>query len=293
MDLRDRETIEKEMLARLSTDALVLTEDAVPVLVFPKLQKLGIRHGCATRIGGVSEGVYAAMNLGFGRGDSEENVRMNFQRIADTIGFDSTKLVLGKQVHETNVRRAVASDWGKGLWTESDFVSVDAQITNEPGTSLAVFGADCVPILFYDPEHQAIGTAHAGWKGTIGRIAEKTVQSMQAEFGTNPSLVQAYIGPSICGHCYTVNKEVAKRFEEEFPEAITPVDPSKTGWEDERYLDLWEANREVLLQAGVRRENIVIGGVCTKCNSELLFSHRITGDARGNLACFIALSEKI
>ncbi|MBR6537861.1 MAG: peptidoglycan editing factor PgeF [Lachnospiraceae bacterium] len=263
----------------------------VPFLYFKRLaEHSGVKHSCSTRVGGVSEGCFSSMNLGFGRGDADENVLENYDRICSAMGFAKEQVVLSAQVHETVVRRATKADCGKGINKPRDYTSVDAQITNEPGVALTVFTADCVPVFFYDPVAKAIGTAHAGWRGTIGRIAEKTVQAMNKEFGSKPSDMEAYIGASICGDCYTVGGEVAERFMKEFPEATTQTDEQKA--EGTCQLDLWQVNRMILEQAGVKPENIVIGGVCTKCHSDVLYSHRVQGNDRGSLVGFLMISEE-
>ena len=266
---------------------MLFIEKEVPYLAFRTLlSEPEVRHGCATRLGGVSEGCFASLNLGFFRGHSEEKVRENFCRICDSIGVDVNKVVLPKQVHECNVRRVTEEDFGNGIVRPLPYDSVDAQVTNVRGAVLAVFGADCVPILFYDPAGHAIGTAHAGWRGSIGRIAQKTVETMTREFGTDPKQIKACIGPSICGECYEVDGIVLRRFSEEFPEAVTACGQGKG------LLNLWKVNETVLLQAGLLPEHITVSGVCTKCNSDVFFSHRVMGERRGNLACFISLAEE-
>lgn len=278
-------------LETLSTKEMTVSGTSVPFLYFKRLAAhSGVKHGCSTRVGGVSKGCFSSMNLGFGRGDADKNVLENYDRLCSAMGFAKEQVVLPDQVHDTVVRRATKEDCGKGIVKPRDYECVDAQITNEPGVALAVFGADCVPVFFYDPVVKAIGTAHAGWRGTIGRIAEKTVQAMKKEFGSNPENIEAYIGVSICGECYTVGGEVAERFRKEFPEATTQTNAQKE--EGTCQLDLWQVNRMILEQAGVKPENIVIGGVCTKCHSDLLYSHRVQGNDRGSLAGFLMIAEE-
>ncbi len=275
----------------LNTEEMVVSNTEVPFLYFKRLaEHSGVKHGCSTRVGGVSEGCFSSMNLGFGRGDADENVLTNYDRICDAMGFAKEQVVLSAQVHETVVRRATKADCGKGIIKPRDYTSVDAQITNEPGVALTVFMADCVPVFFYDPVTKAIGTAHAGWRGTIGRIAEKTVQAMEKEFNSKPENIEAYIGVSICGDCYTVGGEVAEVFMKEFPEATTQTEEQKI--DGTCQLDLWQVNRIILEQAGVKPENIVIGGVCTKCHSDVLYSHRVQWNDRGSLVGFLMLAEE-
>ncbi len=275
----------------LSTKEIGVSDTLVPFLYFKRLAAHpGVKHGCSTRVGGVSTGCFSSMNLGFGRGDADENVLTNYDRLCSAMGFSKEQVVLPDQVHDTVVRRATKADCGKGIVKARDYDCVDAQITNEPGVALAVFGADCVPVFFYDPVTKAIGTAHAGWRGTIGRIAEKTVQAMEKEFGSKRSNIEAYIGVSICGECYTVGGEVAELFTKEFSQATTQTEEQKKNGTCQ--LDLWQVNRIILEQAGVKPENIVIGGVCTKCHSDVLFSHRVQGNDRGSLAGFLMLAEE-
>ena len=275
----------------LNTEEMVVSNTEVPFLYFKRLAEHSeVKHGCSTRVGGVSEGCFSSMNLGFGRGDADENVLTNYDRICSAMGFAKEQVVLSAQVHETVVRRATKADCGKGVVKPRDYTSVDAQITNEPWVVLTVFMADCVPVFFYDPVAKAIGTAHAGWRGTIGRIAEKTVQAMEKEFGSKRSDIEAYIGVSICGDCYTVGGEVAELFRKEFPEATTQTEEQEK--DGTCQLDLWQVNRMILEQAGVKPENIVIGGVCTKCHSDVLYSHRVQGNERGSLVGFLMLTEE-
>ena len=279
-----------KMLEVLSTKEMAVSDTEVPFLYFRRLAKhLGVKHGCSTRVGGVSDGEFSSMNLGFNRGDFEENVLENYDRLCNAMGFAKECVVLPDQVHDTVVRKATKEDCGKGIILQRDYTCVDAQITNEPGVALAVFGADCVPVFLYDPVVGAIGTAHAGWRGTIGRIGEKTVAAMEKEFGCKPEDIEAYIGVSICGDCYTVGGEVAEMFMKEFPKSTKQTEKQKA--EGTCQLDLWQVNQKILEEAGVLCENIVIGGVCTKCHSDVLFSHRVAGNARGNMAGFLMLSE--
>ena len=181
-------------LQLLATKEMAVSGTEVPFLYFKRLaEHPGVKHGCSTRVGGVSTGCFSSMNLGFGRGDADENVLTNYDRICSAIGITKEQVVLSAQVHETVVRRATKADCGKGIIKPRDYTSVDAQITDEPGVALTVFTADCVPVFFYDPVKKAIGVAHAGWRGTIGRIAEKTVQAMETEFGCKAEDIVAAI----------------------------------------------------------------------------------------------------
>lgn len=267
-----------------------LTEkNGVPYFVFQNLEdtKL-VRHGFSTRVGGVSEGHLASMNLSFTRGDDPEKVKENFRRIGRAIGFDPESLVLSHQTHTTNVRVVTEADRGKGWLKPLDYENVDGLITDVPGLTLATFYADCVPLFFVDPVHHAIGLSHSGWKGTVNRMGAVTVQRMADAFGTDPAHLRAAIGPSICQDCYEVSEDVAMEFKREFwNHADERLVYRK---ENGKYqLNLWRANEIVLLEAGILPKHLAVTNVCTCCNAELMFSHRASHGKRGNLGAFLEL----
>lgn len=258
-------------------------------LSYPLLEQTGlVNHGFSTRIGGVSEGIFSSMNLSFSRGDDEACVRENFKRMAEAIGVESNSLVFAAQTHTTNVRKVTSEDKGKGIIYPLDYQDVDGLITNEPGICLTTFYADCVPLFFIDPAHKAIGLSHSGWRGTVGKMGRETLRRMQEEYGTEAEDVIAAVGPSICQACYEVSGDVIDKFKEAFEQKYwNELFYSK---ENNKYqLNLWKANEIILLEAGVRKENIAVTNVCTNCNSDVLFSHRATKGERGSLAAFMAL----
>lgn len=273
-------------------DMIQRERDGVPYLVFRSLEdtKL-VRHGFSTRSGGVSKGCLAEMNLSFTRGDDPENVRENFRRIGAAIGFEPESMVMSKQTHTTNVRLVTEEDRGRGYTKPLEYTDVDGMITNVPGLMLATFYADCVPLYFVDPVHHAIGLSHSGWKGTAGRMGAVTIERMKEAFGTEAEHLRVAVGPSICQDCYEVSEDVAVIFKKEFrahaDERLIYRKPNN------RYqLDLWRANEIVLLEAGIRPEHLVMPGICTCCNPELLFSHRASKGRRGNMGAFLGLCEK-
>ncbi len=265
-------------------------KDGVVYLTFPKLAAAGVRHGFSTRMGGVSEGDLASMNLSFTRGDDPENVRENFRRIADAIGFRAEDLVFSAQVHETELRKVTAENRGEGIVRET-VPGVDGLATNEPGVPLYTSYADCVPLLFFDPEKQVIAMAHSGWRGTAARIGAKMVRFLEREYGSRAENIIAAIGPSICRNCYEVSEDVAQAFRESFsPGQCAQIFDAK---ENGKYqLDLWEANRMILTEAGILPEHLDITDLCTCCNHGMLFSHRASHGRRGNMGCFMCLDEQ-
>ena len=277
-----------------SKHAVIDYSHKVPYLTFPALSELPfVRHGFSTRLGGVSEGMFESMNLGSessGYADHPENIRINYERIAGSIGVDPHSIVISKQVHKTNIRLVTEEDRGKGLYIPRDYDEIDGLITNRPGVTLVTKYADCVPLFFADTKNRAIGLTHSGWRGTVNKIGKITVEEMKKHFSSEPEDLLAVIGPSICGECYEVGEEVAQAFLDAFPESGYNIDKILRKNRSGSYqLDLWEVNRGILMEAGLREDRIHVSGVCTACNCDLLFSHRKTGGKRGSLAAFFAL----
>ena len=267
------------------------TVGKVPYLSFPVLEKTGlVKQGFSTKLGGVSQGKFATMNFTFTRGDNRAHVLENYSRMGKALGVDVERMVLSYQTHTTNVRLVTEEDAGKGIIKERDYEHVDGLITNVPGITLVTFYADCVPLYFLDPVHRAVGLSHSGWRGTVKRMGKITLEKMREAYGTRAEDVIACIGPSICRDCFEVGSEVAQEFMREFDKSHW--DGILTEKEDGKYLlDLWKANEIVLLEAGVKQENIQVTDICTHCNPDYLFSHRTTGNERGNLAAFLGLTE--
>ena len=230
------------------------------------------------------------MNLSFTRGDDEAAVRENYHRIAKSIGVKCENMVLSQQTHTTNVRVVTEKDKGKGIVKPLDYTDVDGMVTNIHGICLVTFYADCVPLYFVDPVQKAIGLSHSGWRGTVGKIGKETIRKMEEQYGSDPKDILAAVGPSICKDCYEVSEDVILEFQKNFKERY---------WKDLFYrkengkyqLDLWKANEIIFKESGILPEHIAVTNVCTHCNSEILYSHRTSGDRRGNLAAFLALKE--
>lgn len=260
-------------------------------LTFPLLEEVEmVRHLFSTRIGGVSKGIYASMNLSYLRGDDKKAVDENFRQIAEVFETTPHNIVCSRQTHTTNVRLVTEKDCGKGVVYPADYDDVDGLVTNVPGIVLCTSYADCVPLYFVDPRHKAIGLGHSGWRGTVERMGEAVLKTMKDAFGTDPADVLAAIGPSICRDCYEVGEEVAERFRECFPEEWENL-VFKGRQEGKYQLDLWEANRRVLFRAGVLEDHLAVTDLCTCCNSQYLFSHRASQGKRGNLGAFLELRK--
>lgn len=262
--------------------------NSVPYLTYNSLSEIDfINHAFSTRLGGVSTDEFTSMNLAFNRGDSPENVTENYKRFCKIAGFDYESLTASSQDHHTFVRAVTKENVGVGIYKPKDIESVDALITNEPGVTLVTYYADCTPLFFVDTKQKAIGLAHAGWRGTVGRIGDNVVKKMQSLYGSDPSDIKAAIGPAISVCCYEVDKPCADNFL-----ALDELDSTKFVFpkgNGKFMIDLLETNRQILVHAGVKNENITVSDVCTNCNSELLWSHRATKGHRGTMSAFMCI----
>lgn len=265
---------------------LEIEDKSVPLLYFPILENTGIVEHCfTTRAGGVSEGIFDSLNLSFTRGDDESAVMENYDRLAAALDTRKEQFVCTDQTHTTNVIRVGKEDCGYGVTRQKPYTDVDGLVTDEPGVVLSTFFADCVPLYFVDTVNRAIGLSHSGWRGTVGRMGQRTLEKMATEFGTNPKDVVAAVGPSICQDCYEVSEDVAEEFIREFSGHADEILINKGNGKYQ--LDLWKTNEIVLIEAGVKKENIAVTNICTCCNPDLLFSHRASKGKRGNLGAFM------
>ena len=261
-------------------------KNGVKFLTYNKLSDIDfIRHAFSTRHGGVSTGIFESMNFSF-QHDDRESVLENYRRFCSAAGLDFDTLVASSQDHNTFVRVCTKDNCGIGITRKKDIESVDALVTNEQGVTLVTYYADCTPLFFVDTKKKAIGLAHAGWRGTVGKIGQKVIETMIENYGTNPSDLVCAIGPAISKCCYEVDKACADNF------YALGLDDSKFVFpkEDGKFMiDLLETNRQILVSCSVKEENITISDLCTKCNSDLLWSHRATNGKRGTMSAFMTL----
>ena len=265
----------------------------LPMVESPLFQReTGLQHGFSTRKGGVSKEHLASLNLSFSVEDAKENVLENFRRIGERFGKTPEDFVLSKQSHETKVLKVGTKDRGKGITKDRDYEGIDALITDEEGIILSCFSADCVPILFYDPIHKAVGACHSGWRGTKGKILQNVVEEMRKHFSSNPAEILIAIGPSICKEQYVVSEDLALSFLEDYPDlGEDTASPIQRISKDKFQLDLWDLNRRIALDSGIKEEHISISGYCTMENPELFFSHRYSQGKRGLQGAFICLQD--
>jgi conserved hypothetical protein, YfiH family len=270
-----------------------ISSGLLPMVESPLFQReTGIQHGFSTRKGGVSKEHLASLNLSFSVEDAKENVLENFRRIGERFGKTPEDFVLSKQSHETKVLKVGMKDRGKGITKDRDYEGIDALITDEEGLILSCFSADCVPILFYDPIHKAVGACHSGWRGTKGKILQNVVEEMRKHFSSNPAEILIAIGPSICKEQYVVSEDLALSFLEDYPDVgENSSSPIQRISKDKFQLDLWDLNRRIALDSGIKEEHISISGYCTMENPELFFSHRYSQGKRGLQGAFICLKD--
>lgn len=257
-------------------------------------------HGFSTSPGGVSSlNDQKVLNLGFTEWDSRANVERNRQLLQTAMNAGDFTFVPLKQFHSDVVCEFAAAP--------AQPCNGDASITNTPGLLLGIQTADCVPVLLVDAKNRAVGAVHAGWRGTLHRIVEKTIGRMAMQFGTRPQDLFAAIGPAIGACCYEVGTEVAAAFQAQFADASEWFDELRTGDEPNPLqwlnqfppghqpppknvrLNLPQANSSQLLAAGVAANNITVSDLCTACRPDLLFSYRKEGSATGRMMSLIGM----
>jgi len=222
-----------------------------------------------TRLGGRSTGNYNSLNLGFNSGDLSENVISNRTILCADLDIKYNCLIFPKQTHTATVKTINTEFWDMEDAQQKHYLNEsDAVITNLKGVCIAIKTADCVPILLYDPQRKIIAAIHAGWRGTVQKIVEKTIQKMMTQFGSVPSDLFAGIGPSISPDVYEVGEEVWQRFD---PELCLPTNPVNA---EKRLIDLWSANYQQLITEGVPPDQIEIAGICTFSDPDHFLSAR-------------------
>ncbi len=235
-----------------------------------------LEHGISTRHGGVSEGRCATLNTSFTVGDDESHVEENLARIARAVGTERNRLFAAYQVHSNTATVVDALTPGRPR--------CDILVTRAPERTLMLRFADCTPMVLADPVRRAVGVAHAGWRGTAQRAANAAVRAMVEAFDSKPEDLLVGVGPSIGPCCYTVGQEVVDAFADR-PWVFA------VGGDGTMRLDLWEANRRGLLEAGVPSNAIEVSQICTQCHADEFFSHRANGGhPAGRFAALVRLT---
>lgn len=248
----------------------------------------GIVHGFSSRLGGVSQGTFAGLNLGYNRGDDPDHVRENFRLFCTAIGGDYAGLIKTQQVHRDHVQPVTAADRGMDLIAPAPW-ETDGLVTDMPGLCLTVFSADCVPVLLYDPVRRCIAAVHSGWRGTAMSIAVRAVEKMVNSYGCDPGTILCAIGPAISKCCFETHADVPNEMTAALGGLAAPfLEPLPTG---KFRVDLKGIIKGTLLQAGLEADHISVSDHCTACRADLYWSHRLLGNKRGSMAAMIQLTE--
>lgn len=255
---------------------------AIKYFQFSTLEGMGLYQAVFTRRGGISPTPWHSLNFGASVGDSPSRVTQNRESALSALQIKSDSVYDLYQVHST---RIIVTD--QPLSAGEQHQKADAILTNRPFVTLMMRFADCVPILLFDPIHRAIGIAHAGWIGTVDKIAGKTVMRMVEEYGTNPVDVRAAIGPSIGPDHYSVGKDVVDRVRQSFGEKADELINLNRG---RAYFDLWKANQLILAEVGVQQ--VEVCGLCTCCNLGDWYSHRGEHGKTGRFGVVFGLGDK-
>ncbi|NMI06108.1 peptidoglycan editing factor PgeF [Paenibacillus sp. SZ31] len=294
--------LNKELRERTENPNSDFGSDPLLLYVEPwrqQFEKLNV--GFTTRHGGVGNVPYSTLNCAYHVGDDPEVVLNNRRLVTEKLGFAAEAWTCGEQVHGKHVAVITTEDRSRGLFDrQSALQDTDGLVTNVPGVLLTSFYADCVPLYFYDPVHQAVGLAHAGWKGTVAGIAVSMVETMEREYGSRRQDIRAAIGPSIGDCCYEVDEAVMQHVRVWFDDspvndkyegsaskqAYRPVNNGKT------MLNLKECNRHIMMKAGIMPDHIECTTWCTSCHPELFFSYRKENGVTGRMASWIGLEER-
>lgn len=248
----------------------------------------GVIAFSTTRDGGVSSGAYAGFNITHYCGDAPEAVVRNRATLCSWLALDDDRLLLPRQTHGDSVLcvdeafLACAPEERAAL-----LHGVDALVTNVPRVCIGVSTADCVPVLLCDDVKGCVAAVHAGWRGTLARIVEKAVATMQHSYGCSPYTIKAVIGPSISLDAFEVGDEVFDAFRD----AAFPMTTIARKYGSKWHIDLWEANRLQLLACGLDNEAVRLSGVCTYSRCDEFFSARRLGINSGRIFSGIMLQK--
>ena len=237
-----------------------------------------ITHAVFTRLGGVSCSPFRSLNVGHSVGDDPRDVQENHRLVHETLQVKEADVVTARQVHSNHVSCVTARDRGNVI------PGTDALISGDKGVTLLLRFADCVPIFLYDPQRGIIGLGHAGWRGTAALIASRMVSTMIEYYGSNPAGMIAGLGPAIGPCCYMVGDDVEAALSRTLPDGQSAFHPSGNG---QFSLDLWEANRQQLLECGIRE--VETSRICTACHAAEFFSHRAEGGHTGRFAALLGI----
>jgi len=263
---------------------MAITPRKIGGLLYLVDESIETPHGFTSRLGGVSRGHYASLNLGVNRGDDPGSVSENYDRITSVFGTRKEDLVFTRQVHGDTVRLVGPEDRQGDIFAPTPH-EADGLVTAERNLPLIVFTADCIPILLWDQRTGAVGAVHAGWRSTVLDIIGKAVSRLVADCGSQTQDIRAAIGPGIGRCCFETGLEVSQAVTallgHESESCMTACGQEKS------MVDLKEINRRLLLRAGLLPDRISVSDICTMCDYETFWSHRATAGHRGSQAAII------
>lgn len=257
-------------------------------ITLPSWRERGVDVLFSSRRGGVSEGAFSSLNLGLHVGDEKERVIENRRRVLELLGTSLDSAVCCEQVHGSEVAVVGKEQIGCGVLDYGTSLrGFDAMVTDEPGLYLMTFYADCYSLYFHDPVNRAIGLAHSGWKGTAGGIAARTIEKMREVFKTSPAELEVFIGPGIGKCCFEISTDLAGRVEKELGYLGNFIIEK----DNLLYWDLKETNCRLLVENGIKPENIIVCDMCTACHSEYFFSYRRDKGITGRMAAVAGIRK--
>ncbi len=255
------------------------------MMPYEKSALLSYPHGFSTRHGGVSKGIFASLNLGMNRGDDIEDVTANWKIFLDSTGIGYQPFVCGRQVHGNTVHIAQATD-ARPAFGPGELIEADGYVTNVKGLPIAIFTADCVPVLMEDCTSGVVGAIHCGWRSTVADIISNSIDAFQS-LGADIKNIRIGIGPAIDRCCFEVGEEVIDACNSLLG---YPCEEFYNIKDNGKYmLDLRGVVRKRYIQLGILPENIEFVGQCTMCHPDDYYSHRAASDVRGSLASAIAI----
>ena len=256
-------------------DYKIIRQDTIRYIVVPKLTQLGLVH-CFTTID---------MDMGMKTNPSTDNIEHNFRLIYQALGINPKGLFGGIQTHSKNVETIIDINQGQANQLGRFFPQTDGLVTNLKGIALFTTYADCTPIILFDPVKKVHGNVHSGWKGTLQKIGGQAVEKMNQNYSCNLADIMAIIGPSIGKDDFEVELDVMKQFQDTF-DFHKDIIKKKN---DIKYLiDIQETNKRILLESGIKEENISVIGLSTKSNP-MFHSYRRDGNKFGLMGCITCL----
>ncbi|MGE5395959.1 MAG: peptidoglycan editing factor PgeF [Chitinophagales bacterium] len=252
-------------------------------------EREGVLMAFSSRSGGVSQKPYDSLNLALHVGDQPDDVLANREILATSLGIKPKQVVCAEQVHGNQVALVGPGECGRGAFAYADALpGVDALVTDSTGVYLMEFFADCLPVFFFDPVSRVVALAHAGWKGTAGKVVQATVAAMQIKYCCQPRNLQVFIGPGVGTECYTVDQDRKNQVERVFTFTDNIFYSKGSGiytW------DLQLTNQMLLMECGVPEVNIGLCRLCTSCSPDIFFSYRAAGGQTGRMAAVLGIRE--